>query len=54
MLEWIRRRLMQRIQVKKSGMQKFQGKICPNIAEKIAKNIKFSWLCIPTWDDKTQ
>ena len=54
MLEWIRRRLMQRIQVKRTGMQKFQGKICPNIAEKIDRNLKFSRLCIPTWDGKNK
>nr|XP_027076991.1 uncharacterized protein LOC113700735 [Coffea arabica] len=45
---------MQRIQLKRSGMQKFQEKICPNIAEKIDKNLKLSRLCIPTWDDKNK
>ncbi|XP_027099094.2 uncharacterized protein [Coffea arabica] len=50
MLEWIRRRLMQRIQTKRSGMQKFQGEICPNIAEKIDKNQKLSRTFVATWD----
>ena len=50
MLEWIRRRLMQRIQTKRSGMQKFQGEICPNIAEKIDKNQRLSRTFVATWD----
>ncbi|XP_027099030.1 uncharacterized protein [Coffea arabica] len=50
MLEWIRRRLMQRIQTKRSGMQKFQGEICPNIAEKIDKNQRLSRTFDATWD----
>ncbi|XP_071909614.1 uncharacterized protein [Coffea arabica] len=50
MLEWIRRRLMQRIQTKRSRMQKFQGEICPNIAEKIDKNQRLSRTFVATWD----
>ena len=40
--------------MKRSGMQKFQGKIYPNIVEKTDKNLKFSSLYIPTWDGKSK
>ncbi|XP_071933574.1 uncharacterized protein [Coffea arabica] len=33
MFEWIRRKLMQRLHVKREGMQKYQGNLCPNIQE---------------------
>ncbi|KAL7237581.1 hypothetical protein ACSBR2_003812 [Camellia fascicularis] len=33
MLEWIRRRVMHRIQIKKEGMEKYTGEICPNIVK---------------------
>ncbi|GMP51073.1 hypothetical protein CsSME_00017445 [Camellia sinensis var. sinensis] len=37
MFEWIRRKLMQRIQVKKAGMAKYSGEISPNIHDKLEK-----------------
>ncbi|XP_073133370.1 uncharacterized protein [Henckelia pumila] len=42
MLECLRNKLMKRIQVKKAGMEKYIGQICPNILKKINKNQKFS------------
>ncbi|XP_073152316.1 uncharacterized protein [Henckelia pumila] len=42
MLECIRNKLMKRIQVKKTGMEKYIGQICPNILRRINKNQKFS------------
>ncbi|KAL7166774.1 hypothetical protein ACSBR2_037452 [Camellia fascicularis] len=33
MLEWIRRRVMHRIQIKKEGMEKYTGEICPSIVK---------------------
>ncbi|XP_028057449.1 uncharacterized protein LOC114261379 [Camellia sinensis] len=33
MLEWIRKRVMHRIQIKKEGMEKYTGEICPNIVK---------------------
>ncbi|KAL7243203.1 hypothetical protein ACSBR1_015588 [Camellia fascicularis] len=33
MLEWIRMRVMHRIQIKKEGMEKYTGEICPNIVK---------------------
>ncbi|XP_071924560.1 uncharacterized protein [Coffea arabica] len=49
MFEWIRRRLMQRFQIKRTGMEKFQGKICPNIHEKIENNVRLSRTCVAIW-----
>ncbi|XP_071912366.1 uncharacterized protein [Coffea arabica] len=37
MLEWIRRRLMQRLLTKREGMLKHSGTLCPNIYEKLEK-----------------
>ncbi|XP_028111134.1 uncharacterized protein LOC114309561 [Camellia sinensis] len=37
MFEWIKRKLMQRIQVKKAGMAKYSGEISPNIHDKLEK-----------------
>ncbi|KAL0389089.1 UNVERIFIED_CONTAM: hypothetical protein Scaly_0266000 [Sesamum calycinum] len=37
MLEWIRTKLMSRVQQKKEGMEKYAGKICPNILKKLNK-----------------
>ncbi|XP_073125331.1 uncharacterized protein [Henckelia pumila] len=34
MLEWIRTKLMIRIQVKKKGIEKYVGEVCPNIVKK--------------------
>ncbi|KAL7189163.1 hypothetical protein ACSBR1_038933 [Camellia fascicularis] len=33
MLEWIRRRVMHRIQIKKEGIEKYTGESCPNIVK---------------------
>ncbi|KAF7149666.1 hypothetical protein RHSIM_Rhsim02G0065400 [Rhododendron simsii] len=49
MFEWIRKRVMQRIQVKKAGMQKYTGHLCPNIQEKIEKLKVESRLCVAAW-----
>ena len=35
MVEWIRRSLMNRIQVKKKGMERYEGPICPTIQDKL-------------------
>ncbi|KAG8387452.1 hypothetical protein BUALT_Bualt02G0022800 [Buddleja alternifolia] len=37
MFEWIRRKLMCRIQTKKEGMERYKGVVCPNILKKIEK-----------------
>ncbi|XP_073138161.1 uncharacterized protein [Henckelia pumila] len=42
MLECIRNKLMKRIQLRKVGMERYIGQICPNILKKINKNQKFS------------
>ncbi|KAL3519699.1 hypothetical protein ACH5RR_017848 [Cinchona calisaya] len=54
MLECIRRRLMQRIQLKRLGMEKFQGTICPNIKVKFEKNKKLSRGCVAIWAGQKQ
>ncbi|XP_058217288.1 uncharacterized protein LOC131328355 [Rhododendron vialii] len=35
MLEWIRRKLMSRFQIKRMGMEKYTGTICPKIEKKL-------------------
>ena len=35
MLEWIRVRLMSRLYIKKTGIEKYGGKLCPNIQKKL-------------------
>ena len=37
MLEWIRIKLMTRIYTKKEGIQKYAGKLCPNIQDRLEK-----------------
>lgn len=49
MFEWIRRKLMQRIQVKKAGMAKYSGEICPNIHNELEKLKVESRNCFTTW-----
>ncbi|KAG5546978.1 hypothetical protein RHGRI_012869 [Rhododendron griersonianum] len=49
MFEWIRKRVMQRIQVKKAGMEKYTGHLCPNIQEKIEKLKVESRVCVAAW-----
>ncbi|GAA0161501.1 hypothetical protein LIER_17800 [Lithospermum erythrorhizon] len=47
MLESIKGKLITRIQVKRAGMLRCEGKICPNIKKKVAKTALFSkgWDC---------
>ncbi|KAG8370974.1 hypothetical protein BUALT_Bualt13G0039000 [Buddleja alternifolia] len=54
MFEWIRRKCMTRFQVKRAGIEKFKGVICPNIQKKIENQRVISKNCFPTWagDDK--
>ena len=35
MLEWIRVRLMSMLYIKKTGIEKYGGKLCPNIQKKL-------------------
>ncbi|XP_012842750.1 PREDICTED: uncharacterized protein LOC105962952 [Erythranthe guttata] len=49
MFEWIRARLTTRIQVKREGMEKYEGQICPNILKKINKYEKYARNCFPRW-----
>ena len=37
MLEWIRVRLMTRLYTKKEGIQKYAGKLCPSIQDRLEK-----------------
>ena len=37
MLKWIRVRLMTRLYTKKIGIEKYRGKLCPNIQDKLEK-----------------
>ncbi|XP_020109288.1 uncharacterized protein LOC109724768 [Ananas comosus] len=37
MLEWIRVRLMKKFYIKREGMEKYRGPICPNIQKKLEK-----------------
>ncbi|KAI8568527.1 hypothetical protein RHMOL_Rhmol02G0207700 [Rhododendron molle] len=47
MLEWIRRKLMSRFQVKRMGMEKFTGTICPKIEKKLEGKITAAKDCFP-------
>ncbi|KAL7179781.1 hypothetical protein ACSBR1_043062 [Camellia fascicularis] len=38
MVEWIRRKVMNKIQVKKNGMEKCGGSICPTVQQKLESN----------------
>ncbi|XP_051149867.1 uncharacterized protein LOC127264402 [Andrographis paniculata] len=49
MFEWIRRKSMTRIQIKREGMEKYDGSICPNIVKKIEVQRKESRNCFPSW-----
>ncbi|GMP67552.1 hypothetical protein CsSME_00027494 [Camellia sinensis var. sinensis] len=49
MFEWIKRKLMQRIQIKKTGIEKYTSKICPNIYDKLEKVKVESRNCFATW-----
>ena len=35
MLEWIRVRLMSRLYIKKTGIEKYGGNLCPSIQKKL-------------------
>ena len=37
MLEWIRVRFMTRLYTKKIGIEKYRGKLCPSIQDKLEK-----------------
>ena len=47
MLEYIRRKFMNRIQIKKQGMEKYPGPICPSIQKKLEINKVDSGNCFP-------
>ncbi|KAG8365951.1 hypothetical protein BUALT_Bualt17G0025400 [Buddleja alternifolia] len=49
MFECIRRKCMIRLQVKRAGMEKFKGVICPNIQKKIESQRVVSKNYFPTW-----
>ncbi|KAL0367636.1 UNVERIFIED_CONTAM: hypothetical protein Sradi_3653700 [Sesamum radiatum] len=49
MFEWIRRKLMTRIQVKRDGMAKLNGDVCQNIMRKLEKQRHESRNCFPSW-----
>ncbi|KAG8385590.1 hypothetical protein BUALT_Bualt03G0061000 [Buddleja alternifolia] len=45
MIEWIRTRLMSRIQMKKEWMLKYAGVVCPNILKKVNKQSEVARNC---------
>ncbi|GMY29119.1 Transposase, MuDR, plant [Fagus crenata] len=45
MIEIIRRKLMKRFQLKREGMMKYEGPICPRIQQKLEKNKEMSCEC---------
>ncbi|XP_071914095.1 uncharacterized protein [Coffea arabica] len=49
-LEFFRRKLMQRLTLKRQGMEKYGGKLCLNIVEKLAKSVENSRHCIAIFD----
>ena len=49
MFEWIMRKLMTRIQVKRKRMDQYSGGICPIIQEKLERNKVVSRVCFPTY-----
>ena len=49
MIEWIRRHLINRIQVKKQGMERYEGHICPTIQDKLEKIKVEARNCFPSW-----
>ncbi|KAL7169909.1 hypothetical protein ACSBR2_034870 [Camellia fascicularis] len=54
MFEWIKRKLMQRIQIKKIGMKKYIGQICLNIHDKLKKLKVESRNCFATWCEQLE
>ncbi|KAL2244088.1 UNVERIFIED_CONTAM: hypothetical protein Sindi_0526800 [Sesamum indicum] len=49
MFEWIRTKLMSRLQLKREGMEKYGGSICPNILKKINKQQHAARNCFIRW-----
>ncbi|XP_012844716.1 PREDICTED: uncharacterized protein LOC105964757 [Erythranthe guttata] len=49
MFEWIRTRMTSRLQVKKAGMEKYEGSMCPNILKKINAYQTTARDCSPRW-----
>ncbi|KAG8367464.1 hypothetical protein BUALT_Bualt16G0074800 [Buddleja alternifolia] len=49
MFEWLRMRLMARIQIKREGMERYTRVVCPNILKKIEKQRELSRNCFATW-----
>ncbi|KAG8375322.1 hypothetical protein BUALT_Bualt10G0088200 [Buddleja alternifolia] len=49
MFEWMRRKIMTRIQVKREGMERFKGTVCPNIMKKIDTQTALSRNCHAIW-----
>ncbi|KAG8367337.1 hypothetical protein BUALT_Bualt16G0061700 [Buddleja alternifolia] len=49
MFEWMRRKIMARIQVKREGMERFKGTVCPNIMKKIDTQTALSRNCHAIW-----
>ncbi|KAL0295553.1 UNVERIFIED_CONTAM: hypothetical protein Sangu_3195400, partial [Sesamum angustifolium] len=49
MLEWIRTKLMTRLQQKREGMEKYAGNVCPNILKKIKKQQLMARNCFTRW-----
>ncbi|XP_027156045.1 uncharacterized protein LOC113756608 [Coffea eugenioides] len=50
LLEFFRRKLMQRLILKRQGIEKYGGKLCPNIVERLAKSVEKSRHCIAVFD----
>ncbi|XP_011078638.1 uncharacterized protein LOC105162328 [Sesamum indicum] len=49
MFEWIRNKFMGRIQVKREGMEKYEGVVCPNTMKKTEVQRLESRNCFPYW-----
>ncbi|KAL0308872.1 UNVERIFIED_CONTAM: hypothetical protein Sradi_5829500, partial [Sesamum radiatum] len=49
MFEWIRTKLMMRLQQKREGMEKYAGTVCPNILKKIKKQQLLARNCFTRW-----
>ena len=49
MFEWIRTKFMSRLQLKREGMEKYGGSICPNILKKINKQQHAARNCFIRW-----
>ncbi|KAL0360930.1 UNVERIFIED_CONTAM: hypothetical protein Sradi_3777500 [Sesamum radiatum] len=47
--ETIRRKCIARIQIKRTGMEKYDSEVCPNICKRIERQRQESRHCFPTW-----